>query len=88
AFLCAREYEGPDSIGRQLKGLFGGVYIANEKFTKVSAELALKDGWADAVAFGKLIIANPDLVERFRRGAPLNEPVPQTFYANGAEGYT
>ena len=38
-------------------------------------------------AFGKLFIANPDLVERFRSGAPLNEPVFDTFYTHGPEGY-
>ncbi|HWK54985.1 MAG TPA: alkene reductase [Hyphomicrobiales bacterium] len=88
AFLCVREYEASDSIGAELRKRFNGVYIANEKFTQASAERALQDGRADAVAFGKLIIANPDLVERFRRGAPLNEPDPPTFYGSGAHGYT
>jgi 2,4-dienoyl-CoA reductase-like NADH-dependent reductase (Old Yellow Enzyme family) len=87
AFLCAREKQGPDSLGPQLKEAFGGVYIANEGFTKESAEQALADGSADAVAFGRAFIANPDLPERFRTGAPLNAPVPETFYAHGAEGY-
>ena len=41
-----------------------------------------------AVAFGKSAIANPDLVERARAGAPLNPPDPATFYGGGAEGYT
>jgi 2,4-dienoyl-CoA reductase-like NADH-dependent reductase (Old Yellow Enzyme family) len=88
AFLCAREARKDDSIGPRLKEEFGGVYIVNEGFDKASAEQALKDGVADAVAFGKLIIANPDLVERFRTGAPLNEWNTATFYAPGAEGYT
>jgi 2,4-dienoyl-CoA reductase-like NADH-dependent reductase (Old Yellow Enzyme family) len=88
AFLCVREYVGPDSIGPQLKQDFGGVYIANEKFTLASAQDALNEGWADAVAFGKLIIANPDLVERFRRNAELNEPRFQTFHGGGVQGYT
>jgi 2,4-dienoyl-CoA reductase-like NADH-dependent reductase (Old Yellow Enzyme family) len=87
AFLCAREARKDDSIGPRLKEEFGGVYIANEGFDKAGAERALKDGVADAVAFGKLIIANPDLVERFRAGAPLNEWNAATFYAPGAEGY-
>ena len=43
---------------------------------------------ADGVAFGQLYIANPDLVERFRRGAPLNEPDQATFYTPGLAGYT
>jgi 2,4-dienoyl-CoA reductase-like NADH-dependent reductase (Old Yellow Enzyme family) len=88
AFLCARERVAEDSLGPQLKAAFGGVYIANEGFTQDSAEQALKAGWADAVAFGKAFIANPDLPERFKTGAPLNAPNPATFYARGADGYT
>jgi 2,4-dienoyl-CoA reductase-like NADH-dependent reductase (Old Yellow Enzyme family) len=88
AFLCARERVADDSLGPKLKAAFGGVYIANEGFTKDSAQQALDDGWADAVAFGRAFIANPDLPERLRTDAPLNEPDPATFYARGAEGYT
>jgi 2,4-dienoyl-CoA reductase-like NADH-dependent reductase (Old Yellow Enzyme family) len=88
AFLCVREHEAADSIGPQLKKDFGGVYIANEGFTQQSAQSALDAGWADAVAFGKLCIANPDLAERFCRNAPLNEPRFDSFYAGGAQGYT
>jgi 2,4-dienoyl-CoA reductase-like NADH-dependent reductase (Old Yellow Enzyme family) len=46
------------------------------------------DRVADAVAFGKLIIANPDLVARFKIGAPLNPWNMETFYSGGAKGYT
>lgn len=88
AFLCAREYVGPDSIGPQLKAAFGGVYIANEKFTRESAQEALDTGEVDAVAFGKLFIANPDLPARFLSGATLNAPQTDTFYRGGAAGYT
>lgn len=88
AFICAREHVGPDSIGPQLKAAFGGVYIANEGFTHESAQQALDAGLADAVAFGKLFIANPDLPARFLSGAPLNAPVTDTFYRGGASGYT
>ncbi len=88
AFICAREHLGTDSLGPQIKKVFGGVYIANEGFTKDSAEQALKTGQADAVAFGKLFIANPDLPARFANNAPLNEPQPATFYAPGPHGYT
>jgi N-ethylmaleimide reductase len=45
-------------------------------------------GRIDLVAFGRPFIANPDLVERIRRGAPLNEPDRTTFYGGGTEGYT
>ncbi|ACB94605.1 alkene reductase [Beijerinckia indica] len=87
AFLCAREAVGPDSLGPLLKKAFGGPYIANEQFSGASAEAAVAEGWADAVAFGKSFIANPDLPERLRTHAPLNEPDPTTFYGLGAKGY-
>ena len=77
-----------ESIGPKLKEAFGGPYIANEGFDLASAQTAIADGWADAVAFGKLYIANPDLVKRFATGAPLNAWNTATFYAPGAEGYT
>ncbi|HQR03469.1 MAG: alkene reductase [Proteobacteria bacterium] len=88
AFICAREHEGPDSLGPQLKAAFGGPYIANERFTRESAQAALAAGRADAVAFGIPFISNPDLPERFAHNLPLN-PVPPTsaFYSPGAEGY-
>ena len=88
AFICAREHAGEGRIGPQLKKSFGGVYIANEKFTNETAEAALKTSDADAVAFGVLFIANPDLPARFKSGSTLNTPDPQTFYAGGAQGYT
>jgi 2,4-dienoyl-CoA reductase-like NADH-dependent reductase (Old Yellow Enzyme family) len=88
AFLCAREYIGPDRIGPRLKAAFGGIYVANEKFTFETATQAIESGDADAVAFGRLFISNPDLPKRFELHAPLNElRVPQ-FYTGGAEGYT
>jgi 2,4-dienoyl-CoA reductase-like NADH-dependent reductase (Old Yellow Enzyme family) len=88
AFICAREYIGPDRLGPKLKAAFGGVYIANEKFTYESAERAVEASEADAVAFGKLFIANPDLPQRFALRSALNEPKAAEFYAGGAHGYT
>lgn len=87
AFICARESLGDNRIGPQLKKLFGGVYIANEQMTKATAEQVIAGGEADAVAFGKLFIANPDLPKRLQLGAPLNEPKPESFYAPTPEGY-
>jgi 2,4-dienoyl-CoA reductase-like NADH-dependent reductase (Old Yellow Enzyme family) len=87
AFICAREHQGDDWLSPQLKRAFGGVYIANEGFTLESAEAVLAKGDADAVAFGKLYISNPDLVQRFKLGAALNAFDPATFYASGPEGY-
>ncbi len=88
AFLMAREYYGDDRLGPDLKKAFGGVYIANEKYTFEQANHVIEAGEADAVGFGKLFIANPDLPTRFRKGAALNEPVVDTFYTHGPEGYT
>lgn len=88
AFIAARERLGADSIGPQLKKLFGGVYVANEGFDLASGNAALAAGDADAIAFGKLFISNPDLPRRFREGAALNEWNGATFYAPGAAGYT
>jgi 2,4-dienoyl-CoA reductase-like NADH-dependent reductase (Old Yellow Enzyme family) len=77
-----------ESIGPILKREFGGPFIANEGFDQQSAEALLAAGKADAVAFGKLFIANPDLVRRFRDKAPLNPWDTATFYAGGERGYT
>jgi len=87
AFLCAREALGEGRLGPALKAAFGGVYIANEKMTKQSAQQVLAAGEADAVAFGQLFIANPDLPRRLRLDAELNVPRPETYYHPGAEGY-
>ncbi len=88
AFLCVREHEGPDAIGPKLRSLFGGAYIVNEGYTAETAQAALDSGTADAAAFGKPFIANPDLVARIRAKAAWNEPDPATFYAPGPHGYT
>jgi 2,4-dienoyl-CoA reductase-like NADH-dependent reductase (Old Yellow Enzyme family) len=88
AFLCLRESMGPGRIGPFLKAAFGGVVIANEKFTLETASVVVASGEADAVAFGKTFIANPDLPRRFELKAKLNEPNPQTFYSSGPQGYT
>ena len=87
AFLFTRESQGPNGISPQLKKAFGGVLIANEKFTKETAEAAITSGAADAVAFGKQFIANPDLPERFKLNAPLNTPDAASFYGGDARGY-
>lgn len=88
AFICAREHAAEDSLGPRLKQLFGGVYIANEQFDRTLANQWIETGKADAVAFGKAWIANPDLAARLRQNAPLNEPDASTFYGSGAAGYT
>jgi 2,4-dienoyl-CoA reductase-like NADH-dependent reductase (Old Yellow Enzyme family) len=86
-FICARESRLADSIGPAIKNAFGGLYIANEGFDLESAQKALSDGIADAVAFGKLFISNPDLPERFATRAVLNTWDVRTFYEGGRQGY-
>jgi 2,4-dienoyl-CoA reductase-like NADH-dependent reductase (Old Yellow Enzyme family) len=86
-FICARDPVGPAHLGAALKEAFGGVVVTNEGYTQETAEEVLRRGEADAVAFGKLFIANPDLPRRFAEHAELNLPVAETFYSNGTEGY-
>jgi N-ethylmaleimide reductase len=64
-----------------------GAWMVNNGYDEALAETAIANG-ADLVAFGKAFIANPDLVQRLRRNAPLNTPDQATFYGGGAEGYT
>lgn len=75
-------------IAKAFKDAGGGAYIANGDYTPETAEKAVADGWADAVAFGKLFIANPDLTERIRQHGPYNEWNADAFYTGTAEGYT
>jgi N-ethylmaleimide reductase len=78
----------PDVPASFFRPLFDGSLIANGAYTLPRAQQALAAGDADAIAFGVLFIANPDLPERFRRGAELNSPDSSTFYGGGEKGYT
>ena len=75
-----------------LRSSFGGAFMLNSGFalitTKADAAAIIDDELADLVAVGRPYLANPDLAERWRTDAELNEPVPATFYGGGAEGYT
>ena len=88
AFIFTREHFNAPVLTPALKKAFKGSLVANEMFTRQSADQLIKDGIADAVAFGKAYIANPDLVERFRKDAPLNKLDTATMYGGGAKGYT
>ena len=66
---------------------FKGVLVANGGYSTEEANAAIGSGAVDAVAFGTPFIANPDLPERFRRGAPLQQADPATFYSPGPAGY-
>ncbi len=71
-----------------LRRSFKGLYIANNGYDLALALAARERDLADLVAFGRLYLANPDLVERLRIGAALNVPAPATFFGGGAAGYT
>jgi N-ethylmaleimide reductase len=76
----------------QARRLFPGTLMANAGFTEEfdveGADDLIADGRIDLVAYGRRFLANPDLPRRLAEGAPLNEPVRETFYGGGAEGYT
>jgi len=72
---------------QQFKNNFGGHYMANFAYDLSKAKAAIKNGAADSIAFGALYIANPDLVERFKISADLNQPNPDTFYGGDEVGY-
>jgi N-ethylmaleimide reductase len=73
---------------RALRDSFNGPYMANNGYDYARAAQAVANGEADLVSFGKLYIANPDLPERFAKGAALNEPDESTFYGGDEHGYT
>lgn len=89
AFIFAREsLEGESPrLAPLVRQKFKGALIANEGLTRESAARIVANGEADAAAFGRLYMANPDLVERFRRNAPLNPLNSATIYTSDATGY-
>jgi N-ethylmaleimide reductase len=90
--LLASPLEPLEALVRDLRERFDGVVLLNDGFgdltTLDSVEQLLATGLADAVVVGRQFLANPDLAERWRAGAELNAPNPDTFYGGGAEGYT
>lgn len=87
AFLFVREASGKETLTTALKRLFGGPLIVNQNYDVNAASQVLEAGGADAVAFGRPFISNPDLVERIRTNASLNSWDPETFYGEGPKGY-
>jgi N-ethylmaleimide reductase len=84
-----------DFLGQQhgdvltpIRSGFNGVLVGNMGYSAEEANTAIAAGQLDAVAFGNAFLANPDLPERFRRGAPLQDPDPATYYTAGPAGYT
>lgn len=88
AFIFTREYLSLDSISRDMRDHFEGVFIVNEKYDRKLALEALDYNAADMVSFGSLYISNPDLVKRLKEDLPLTETDWNTVYAEGEIGYT
>lgn len=80
--------ESGDTILHTMREAFDGTFIANGNFEPAEAAEWIEKGHADAIAFGRLFLANPDLPERIAQDGPYNEPDESTFYGGGAEGYT
>ena len=71
-----------------LRDAFSGTLLVGGGFKKQEAEQTVADGRAEGIVFGSTYVANPDLVTRFERDAPLNEPDASTFFSPGPKGYT
>lgn len=76
-----------ERVTPHIRQAYQGVLVTNGGYDKESAAEAIASGQADAIAFGQPFIANPDLPERLRVNAPLNEPVVATYYSQGPAGY-
>ena len=76
------------ALSAHLRALWKGLYVVNGGYDGLRGGAAIRTGHADAVAFGRAFLSNPDLPRRLQLGAALNEPDPTTFYGGGAAGYT
>jgi N-ethylmaleimide reductase len=77
-----------DAFRQRVRSAFDQMIIAAGGYSVEKAERNIRAGYIDAVAFGRDYIANPDLAERIRQDAPLNEQRPESFYGGGTQGYT
>lgn len=87
-FFGANTTDEDRAMLKRLRARFDGVYFGNGGYDSAAAAQAVASNDADAIAFGRAFIANPDLPERFRRAAALNEPDQSTFYGGDETGYT
>ena len=78
----------PEDVIDAIRAVYKGTYIANGAYTAEEARIRISEGRCDLVTFGRPFIANPDLPERFRQNAPLNEWDDSTFYGGDEHGYT
>jgi N-ethylmaleimide reductase len=81
-------WDGAPLLAARMREAFGGPLMLNGGLTRETAEKAIAEGRADLVSVGVPVLANPDLVERWKKNAPLNAPDKATFYGGGAKGYT
>lgn len=92
AFIDVLNAAPTGDLVQRIRRAVGAPLIINSGFaaatTRDEAESLVADGWADAVAAGRPVIANPDLVERWQQGAELNDPRAELFYGSTDEGYT
>ena len=91
AYLSVLHKEPGSELVQELRRRFGGPLVANSGFASVTSRTEavslIEDAHAEAVAVGRPVIANPDLVERWAGEHPENEPQPHLFYSAGHEGY-
>jgi len=95
AFLELREPGPNGTLGKTdrppvaplIRKVFKGVLVLNSDYDLASGTAQLAAGGADAIAFGRKFLANPDLPRRFAQGLPLNADDPKTWYSQGPEGY-
>lgn len=78
----------PARAAAPMRAAFKNAFILNDSYDVSTGTAAITSGAADAIAYGRPFLANPDLVERYRRGSSLNAPDFKTFYTDGAKGYT
>jgi N-ethylmaleimide reductase len=80
---------GDEAVLRMIRATWPGVLFLTRGQADIPTRVAdIENGLADVITVAKLSLANPDLVERIKLGAPLNSPDPTTFYGGGAKGYT
>jgi N-ethylmaleimide reductase len=88
AYLHVALFKASVDYHALLRPRFDGAYLLGGGLDQAAAEAHLEAGWANAAVFGSAFLANSDLPERFRQGAPLNRADRATFYTPGARGYT
>ncbi len=79
--------EGVAPLAPRVRQIFKGLMLINIGYDQPTAQALVNAGAVDAVSFGALFLANPDLPERFKRGAALNAPDRATMYGGQAKGY-